>query len=264
MKFIKITSIIIGLIVLVFTVFFGIISIKEKIFPSISHPELKYKISFLQILDNEQIQTCSNQFYKYILREELNKKYVEKEDEEDYGIIRDYSYNDDNNIGIDTIKYYEVQIKNVGGEVITFNDIHKNNPLRISMEYMELIGACISKQTPSYIGATLNTNQEGNIFIKFERINKNDSVFIKILLAEPSYSNMSMNVFGSGDYFSPNIKPLDLETAKYFGSYEEQMEFGHIKKIRILLYLLISIISVLIVIIPLIFLHKKYKQKHKN
>lgn len=188
-KFIKRVSTIIGLVALIVTSILYIISIKEKLFISHSKPELRYRIKFFQILDREKIQP--NSYGEWYLQ-------CKNKDNE----IR--------NMHIANIQYFEIEIKNIGNKIMTSNDMHKNNPLRITDCY-NLIGACIARQTPSYIGARLDDTCEGcDILIKFDRINQNDSVFIKLLFYRNSYfDNHSIGVLGSSDYFNPNIKSLD-------------------------------------------------------
>lgn len=184
MRFVKTTTTIIGLITLIVTAIFGVISIKEKFFSSYPKPELRCRVEFVEIFDQEILQTFPNKLYKNILVYEKDR-FV-------------------------TIGYYLVIIKNIGNKIMTFNDMHKNNPLRISMKYINLMGACIDKRTPTYIDASIDTNnKENNIFVKFDRINQNDSIFIKILSDQSSAPYTPIEVFGSSDYFSPNIKSLD-------------------------------------------------------
>lgn len=112
---------------------------------------------------------------------------------------------------------YSVKLKNTGNKDLKYSDFYEKDPLRIEVGNYNLYGAFITNSTKDYIDAKIDKIKDGTIYIKFNTIEPNDSIYVNILKSD---KNSILNIYAKTKEFD-TIPPMDYKTAEDFGaSYE--------------------------------------------
>lgn len=181
-----VTKIITYIIIFFIGIFFA--PIKDNINAKFIQPKasLSVKARTAKIIDDEQLITNNtNKFNNYLeLKNILNTT--------------------------SRLYVYDIKIQNTGKKELDYKDFYPKETLRIYVDGYNFLGAYIDSATKNYINAKIDNIDNGNIYIRFDTLEPNDSIYIKILR-----SNYSSNIklFGKTKSFD-EIKPVDYETTK--------------------------------------------------
>ena len=75
---------------------------------------------------------------------------------------------------------YQIEIKNMGNEIISASDFFENSKLRVN-GYELYLGFVDTRLTPQYINANISKWEENEYFISFDCIKPNDSIYLSFV-----------------------------------------------------------------------------------
>ena len=75
---------------------------------------------------------------------------------------------------------YQVEIKNIGNEIISASDFFEKAKLRVN-SYGLYLGFIDTRLTPQYINANINNWDDDEYFISFDCIKPNDSIYLSFV-----------------------------------------------------------------------------------
>ena len=123
---------------------------------------------------------------------------------------------------------YQIEIKNIGNEIISASDFFENSKLRVN-SYGLYLGFIDTRLTPQYINANINKWEDNEYFISFDCIKPNDSIYLSFVSDK---ERLPIDVLGETKTFK---FPIPL-------SYFSQKNQSNIK---ILIFKLVTVIIIL-------------------
>ncbi|MDR1696741.1 MAG: hypothetical protein LBR41_00780 [Rickettsiales bacterium] len=221
----------IGVLSLVVGILVGAVSLWKE-FEAPGKPMLKYLISYTDIVaDQDIIKVVEGNSIKY-------------DKTKDYPILGNSTIKDS---GI-----YKIVIKNTGDKELKQESFYPADPLRICVEnYYSVKDFYVYIDQPEeekYMNPRIEKVKDNCIFLSFDAWEPDSELRLNILSL---YNFQKIKIIGKTTYFD-KISPINYETAKQFGTFEEQRELDPNDPVKGMFYI-VPIAIILIIITGFLF-----------